>query len=414
MSDETPTKDPSDVDASLPELPTVVCPHCEEIVPAGHFCGNCGAHLLQAHTRGSATRRLHSYAAFPDEPIYRLSVASSLFPHLSHHSRNAFRIALGWLGFVLVVLAIFKLESPLIAVAAVGIPLLFQLYIVEAGPYEDEVILPMLVTVLVGAGLGVGWAQIGGPYVQRDLLPVLQPSLTTQGAFAAAVLVPAIGQLLMFVPVVVMRVWKHTSESLDGFVVAASGALGFTAAATIAELSSQLHFGIVAHRPFSDIISQALVRGISVPLVAALGTGVFGATIWMHRRTDDSRTSAGGLWATSPLLAFAAALVVQIGLGYTDIARLQQAVQVVVHLLAVVVMIAFLRFVIHHVLLHEHHDFVVGPALVCPSCHHMVPTMPFCPQCGVARHATARSHRRRELVHEAERAQAVSTGAQEE
>ena len=30
----------------LPALPTVECPHCAQVVPEGHFCGSCGAHLL--------------------------------------------------------------------------------------------------------------------------------------------------------------------------------------------------------------------------------------------------------------------------------------------------------------------------------------------------------------------------------
>ena len=199
------------------------------------------------------------------------------------------------------VLAIAGLESPLIAVAAVGFPLLFQLYVIEVGPYGDDVVLPTFVTLVVGAALGVGWAQIGGPYVQRDLLPTLQSSLTSHGAFSAAVLVPAVGQLLMCVPVVMLLVRRRSTEALDGFVIGAAGALGFTAAATISNLSSQFSGGILAHQPFEDVISQALIRGVSVPLVAAFATGLFGATVWVRRRSEVAPTSASGVWLTSPI-----------------------------------------------------------------------------------------------------------------
>jgi RsiW-degrading membrane proteinase PrsW (M82 family) len=258
------------------------------------------------------------------------------------------------------------------------------------------VIVPTFVTLLLGIGLGIGWAQIGGPYVQRNLVPVLQPTLTNHSAFAAAVIVPVVGQLLMFVPVVLLLIRRRSTESLDGFVIGASGALGFTAAATIAELSSQFTGGVFSNQPFVDVISQALIRGISVPLVAAFATGLFGATIWVKRRSGSDRTAAGGLWLTSPVLAVIVALLVQVGLGYTDIARLEQPVVVVVHLAAVVVMAIALRVGLHHVLLHEHHDFAIGAPVTCTHCHHLVPAMPFCPQCGVALHATARSHRERE------------------
>jgi rRNA maturation endonuclease Nob1 len=382
--------------ASLPVLPTVECPHCSQVVPEGHFCGSCGAHLLHWNKGRAAARRLHAYAAFPDEPMYRLSVVSSLFPHLSHHSRTVFRVATAWLVIILVVLAIAGLESPLVAVAAVGIPLLFQLYVIEVGPYGDDVVLPTFVTLVVGAALGVAWAQIGGPYIERDLVPTLQWSLTTHGAFAAAVLVPAIGQLLMCVPVVMLLVRRRSTEALDGFVVGAAGALGFTAAATIANLSSRFSGGILAHQPFVDVISQALIRGISVPLVAAFATGLFGATAWLRRRTEASSTDADGVWLTSPVGALVLALIVQIGLGYTDIARLALPVVVVVHLGAVVVMMAFVRVGLHQVLLHEHHDFAIGPPRTCTSCRHVVPAMPFCPQCGVAQNAMSKAHRKRE------------------
>ncbi len=384
--------------ASLPALATVECPHCAKVVPEGHFCGSCGAHLLHWNKGQAAARRVHAYAAFPDEPVYRLSVVSSLFPHLSHHSRTVFRVATAWLVVILVVLAIAGLESPLIAVAAVGLPLLFQLYVIEVGPYGDDVVLPTFVTLVVGAALGVGWAQIGGPYVQRDLVPTLQSSLTTHGAFASAVLVPVTGQLLMCVPLVMLLVRRRSTEALDGFVVGAAGALGFTAAATIANLSSRFSGGILAHQPFVDVISQALIRGVSVPLVAAFATGLFGATAWVRRRTDASPTDAGGLWLTSPVGALVLALLVQVGLGYTDISRLSLPVEVVVHLGAVVVLMAFVRVGLHHVLLHEHHDFSIGPPRTCSSCRHVVPAMPFCPQCGVAQHAMSRAHRQRELV----------------
>lgn len=389
-------------DIELPPLPTLECPHCSQVVPAGHFCGSCGAHLLHEHAGRSAANRLHSYAAFPDEPMLRMSIVSSLFPHLSHRSRVVFRVASTWLGALLSVLAIAGLEAPLIAVAAVGIPILFQLYVIEVGPYGDDVVVPTFVTTLVGAAIGVGWAQIGGQYVQRNLLPVLSASLTDRSAFASAVVVPLVGQLLMCVPLVLLfvryrvRASADNGEALNGYVVGAAGALGFTAASTIAELSSQFSQGIFSHQAFVDVLSQALIRGVSVPLVGAFATGIFGAALWLKRRDEGSSTEAGGRWLTSPLLALVLALVVQVGLGYTDIARLEQPVVAAVHLAAVVVMAVAARIGLHHVLLHEHHDFSIGPPVTCSHCHHLVPSMPFCPQCGVALHATARSHRARE------------------
>jgi rRNA maturation endonuclease Nob1 len=103
--------------------------------------------------------------------------------------------------------------------------------------------------------------------------------------------------------------------------------------------------------------------------------------------------------------------LVQVGLGYTNIARLALPVVVVVNLGAVVVMMAFVRLGLHHVLLHEHHDFAIGPPRMCTSCRHVVPAMPFCPQCGVAQHAMSKAHRRREFARFDEQASAAQTGS---
>ena len=83
----------SPVPSDLPVLPTVECPYCGVVVPDAGFCGACGAHLTAEGFRGS--HRLHSYAAFPDEPVLRVSQVSTLFPHLSHRAKAPFCAALG-------------------------------------------------------------------------------------------------------------------------------------------------------------------------------------------------------------------------------------------------------------------------------------------------------------------------------
>ncbi len=60
-------------EATAPER--VSCPHCGAAGPGSPFCGACGAHLAH-HDRRKAARRLHSYAAFPDEPLFRASVVT--------------------------------------------------------------------------------------------------------------------------------------------------------------------------------------------------------------------------------------------------------------------------------------------------------------------------------------------------
>ncbi len=376
--------------ADLPVLPTVECSYCGVVVPDTGFCGACGAHLVHEGFRGS--QRLHSYAAFPDEPVIRISQVSSLFPHLSHRAKAPFRAALGVVIVLLGVFAVTGTAAPLIAVCAFGIPLLFVLYLVEVDPYEGSFLLPTGICVLVGAGLGAGWALIAGPYVNRALQPSPLSTLTGQPALVAAVLVPAVAQLLMCVPgAVVWIIQRKRLRSLDGFVAGATGALGFTLASTVTLLSPWLGNGQLLHEPVITSLAQAVFRGLSWPLISAMVTGLVGAA-WCVTLGRGS-TAARGRWLAGPLPALGFALAVQIGLGFVAVAVLPPLVIVLTNLVAIAAVIIVMRIVIHHVLLHEAQWVTVGPPRVCPQCSHLVPVMAFCPNCGVADRAVARSHR---------------------
>jgi hypothetical protein len=376
--------------ADLPVLATVACPCCGVVVPDARFCGACGAHLVHGGLRRS--QRLHAYAAFPDEPVFRLSVVTSLFPHLSHRAKAPFRVAFAVIVALLLIFALAGTAAPLIAVSALSVPLLFLVYIWEVDPYEGSFLPPTFLCLLLGAGLGAGWAIVGGSYVDKALVPSLNSSLTSHSVLVAAIAVPAIGQLLACVPMVVARALQRGPiESLDGFVAGATGALGFTLAATIDLMSPWLSNGQLTHESFLANITQVILRGVTLPLVTALATGFIGMAFWT--KSGGRATSARGAWLTSPGLALALAVLVQVGLGFADLAALSDAVLIGIHLVALGVLTIAMRVGLHYVLLHEALDVTIGAPRVCANCSHLVPAMAFCPQCGVADRAVARPHR---------------------
>ncbi len=303
---------------------TTVCPHCGSQVPDAPFCGACGAHLKHARGRGAATRA-HAHSAFPDEGVFRLAVVSSLFPQLAGASRSAYRVAFGLIVVLLVAMAVAGLQAPVIAVSALAIPLLFLIYMYEIAPRDARFAVPTAVTFVIGAALGVAWAIVVGPVVAGSLVPELAASLTTSSVLASAVAVPVIGQLLMLVPVAVAWLWRPDhSEALDGFTAGAASALGLTMAATLTELAPLLRAGnLIQGSSVLANLTQAIIRGVSVPLVAAAATGYIGAALWSRRGTGSA---AGGRWFTHPVLALAVALAVEIGLGFTDEAALPDTV----------------------------------------------------------------------------------------
>jgi hypothetical protein len=183
-------------------------------------------------------------------------------------------------------------------------------------------------------------------------------------------------------------------ESLDGFSLGAASALGFTFAAVITDLASRLSDGLAPSRPFTNILTEALIRGIATPVLAAAATGLIGASIWVHK-SEKGTASAGGRWIANPLVVLVSVIAVQVGLGFADQARLSDITLLVVHLAGTGVVLLALRIGLHHILLHEAHDVVVGPSTTCSQCYHVVPLMPFCPSCGVALAATTKRHRPR-------------------
>ena len=178
---------------------------------------------------------------------------------------------------------------------------------------------------------------------------------------------------------------------MDGFTVGAAGALGFVAASTLTRLWPQLSSGVRASsRGAESVLEEGLLQGVTVPVVAACGAALIAATVWLVRRDAVH----GGRWTTSPVIALGLVLGLQIGLGVADLWQPRLVVLLAVHAAAAGLLLLVLRIVLHFVVLHEQHDVVVGPPHVCAHCHHVVPTMPFCPHCGFATRSASRSHRR--------------------
>lgn len=377
------------------ETHTVSCPNCGETVPTGVYCGVCGHHLALHHDEPANNGfRAHSYAAAPSEHVLRLSIVTSLFPHLPHRSRAPFRVAVVLLTVALVVLAALRLQAPMIAVAALGVPLLFQLYLQEADVYEDLPGLLLAVTAVLGAGLGVAWALLTADRVSKSISNQLLGDVDAGRLFTDGILIPLGGGALLLVPVIVAFLIRppHVDESMDGFLLGSIGAVGFTAASTITRLAPQLKTGIVAHnRPVESIIVEALLQGGAVPITAASLGGVVGAALWVRRRSQVHF----GRWLATARVMVPVALLIYLVLGLIDYWQPPQETLLALHAVVAIIALLALRYGLHAVLLHEEHAVQIGPPRVCQHCEQVVPAMPFCPHCGHAARAASRSSRSR-------------------
>ena len=138
----------------------------------------------------------------------------------------------------------------------------------------------------MGVALGVGWALVTGAIIADSYDVALgENESDTQATVGGTGDSGRRRGRLMLVPAVVMRLWRPgTRESLDGFVIGALGAIGFTAAATLTRLAPQFATGVtIDDRPASVLLVQAGIQAIALPLTAAAMGGLVGAALWFGR-----------------------------------------------------------------------------------------------------------------------------------
>ncbi len=366
----------------LDRPPLLTCPHCEMSVPAGDFCGHCGAHL----TTASVTRR-HAFAAVPSESVAHLSIISTLFPHLPHRQGGAFRWALIAGVAAVVLLAALQLFAPATAAATFLLPALYLLYLYEVEVYESEPWLLVGTTMVAGAVLGYAFTAFAGGIVSR-----LNLTGDKGSAFLlAGVTIPIVAQALMLAgPMFLFLFRGRFREPLDGLTFGAASALGFTLASSLTTFWPLIGGPLVGSGQPLDWVLRLLRAGILVSLVNASTTGLVTAALWLNRY---DRLRARPAWQASVLATIVAAVGSQLVLGMLSFAVSNLVTEVVIRSLATIALLLYVRLVIHQALLAEGSAHEIGPDAPCPECHRVVPTMRFCPACGVARAATSKQGR---------------------
>ena len=89
-------------------VPTTECRVCQVEVPAGEFCGLCGAVSNRAPVTARTGCGVRDFGAAPGEHLLQPSLASSLFPHLPPpvpHTRSGSPCSRCWLALVTFVTA---------------------------------------------------------------------------------------------------------------------------------------------------------------------------------------------------------------------------------------------------------------------------------------------------------------------
>lgn len=373
-----------------------MCPQCGATVPAGNFCGNCGADRRRPGAGRRALLRPQTFVVAPRERVTLPMVTSTLFPQLPQSYRNPFRAGMAVMLLGVIVLAELRLLAPLVTLVALGVPVLFVLYLWQADVLRDIPLWAFATAGITGIALGVGWVGLTGGLVARSYGIPMAVGFALQNLLGVGLLISVVGVGLMAVPAVVVRVLiglrRPTSlESLDGFVVGVLGALSFTAAATTTRLAPQFVSGLLDRVRQPRLLIEAVLYGVAVPLTAAAVGGLIGILLWFRpgRRAGEHLGVVRVALAAFTVLV----LVIYTAIWVIDASRLTQWPQLALNIAMTVLALISARICLQLALLHEQPDEFTRQPVLCLHCERVVPDLPFCPACGAATRASSRSSR---------------------
>jgi hypothetical protein len=364
-------------------------------VPAGNFCGLCGCHPEAEPGKSSVWLRPGTFGAAPAESVLLPSLTSSLFPQLPSRSRIPFRVTLGIAAAGLLLAAVLRLPALGIAISALGLPLLFVLYLRASATDHDVPRVSLILAAGLGGLLGAVWVLASGQFVARSYGVPMAIGLALHHLFRAGLVIPAVGMVLMILPTLLIRVVRPGSrDSLDGFAIGALAGLSFSAVATLVRLAPQVNAGLISHsRPVMGLVVEVVLCGVTVPITAAAAGGMVGIALWF----EPPRCLPGQHDRVKLALALlaAAALLIHGGVAVIDMIGPAQLIMLVAHITLTLVMLLALRVALQLALLHESADPIrEDQPLLCPYCEMVVPDMAFCPSCGAATRAASRESRR--------------------
>ena len=361
------------------------CGSCGASTPEGNFCVRCGAPLVDEFT-GHSRGRTH-FAASPHEHVALPTIVSSLFPHLPRSSHVFFRIALVLGAAVVAVLALTRLFPLALIGAAMLLPVLVVLYLLDVNVYEDEPAWAMSLTIVWGALAGVAFGLLAltvtpstsSLFVHGDSQYVLDQGL----------LLPFFGLLVLLGgPLVLLRYHRFNSV-LDGVTFGGCAAAAFGGAQAITYGFHVLSAGIRPNGAVLPWIWRLLSLGIGMPVLTMGAAAAVCAALWLrHRAPARDAEALGPLGHPAVALPLAALLVMGGAVGETFLPAGAWVAWLVVFDLVVIVL---LRRAIHIGLLEESLEIPIGPEFTCSNCGELTARHTFCSHCGISLQALPKS-----------------------
>jgi protease prsW family protein len=359
----------------------MICPHCGNETPEGHYCGYCGARLTASANRNPA-RRGSAYAANPHQSVYQPDVISTFFPHLNPARTRLFGWILAGLAVVIFALGFARFVPISTVLAALLVPLLYLAYFYVVQVYEDEPAWVLGATFLIGAILGLVATLLLYRSVISGQSIFVRPK--PSHVLLVGVGVPLLAQALMLVgPLILFFARRQRfNDMLDGLTFGVASGLGYAAAESIVYSWLLITGSAPALGDPSSLALRTIPLALLKPLLYAGTTGLICAALWLRfDRTPPTREMSA---LTSLPVALIAAILGMIipALGVTLYGG--QWLNILWYAIPLLGIILLLRQVLHVGLIDKARSVGHGGTITCPHCHQTVADLPFCSNCGIA------------------------------
>lgn len=241
---------------------------------------------------------------------------SSLFPRLPRDSHLSYRLALGLGSAAVLVLAALRLFPVALIAAALLLPLLVALYLVDVNAYEDEPVWALSLTMGWGAIAGVGFGLLAlavEPSPASVIVNGTSHYLVVQG-----LLLPFCGFFALLAGPLVLLRYQRFNAVLDGVTFGASTAAAFSGAQAI---TYSAHLIGAGPRPGGAVLPwiwRLLSLGLGMPIVTMGAAAAACAALWLlYRAPARDAHALGALGHPAVALPLGGLLVAGAAVGET-------------------------------------------------------------------------------------------------
>jgi hypothetical protein len=331
------------------------------------------------------------FAAAPHEHVALPSVVSTLFPQVPRDSQAGYLLALGIGTAAVVVLAILGLFPVALIAAALLLPVLVVLYLVDINPYGEEPVWAMSLTLGWGAAAGVGFGLLALAVTPSAASVIVNgPS---QYVVVQGLVLPFCGFFVLLLGPLILLRYQRFNEVLDGVTFGASTAAAFSSALAITYGAHLIGGGVRPGGAVLPWIWRLLSWGLGTPILIMGAAAAACAALWLRYRAAARDAGAlGALGHPAVALPLSGLLVMGGAVGETFLPAGGWLAWLAAFDL---VAISLLRRSIHIGLLEERSETPIGDDLTCPNCGNPTAQHTFCGHCGVSLQALPKAPRAR-------------------